>query len=426
MKNILVIGGGLAGLSSAVYLSDNFNVTLIEASPKLGGRTYSFSPKNFAGEVDNGQHIMMGCYDSTLNFIKKINSFEKLQISDLLEVNFVTSKSKIIKLSSPHKFYPINLVQAILNYKAVPFLTRIKMLGFMQSVNMVSEKKLLEITAEELLIKFRQNKEARESLWDILIVGTMNTTPENVSANLFVKVLNKIFLNGNNGSKIIIPKKGLSEIFSKPASKYIEQKSGKILIGERVQKVLVEKNRAVKVFSSKHEFENFDHIVIAVPPFSLKDLGLGIKIPGFNFSPIVNIHFELTENPFKEKFYGIIGSLIHWVFVKEKGISITISGAVQIAGLSSGEILNITIAELEKYFPGFNKNIITNSLVVKEKRATFIPDNRNEKIRREFENEFANISFAGDWTNTGLPSTIESAVMSGKIAAEKIISGAIN
>ncbi len=100
MKKVIVIGGGFAGLSASVDLAENnFEVTLIEASPKLGGRAYSVEDPEF-GSFDNGQHILMGCYDETISFLEKIGSYSKLDIQDSLSIPFVRPGGAIYKLTA--------------------------------------------------------------------------------------------------------------------------------------------------------------------------------------------------------------------------------------------------------------------------------------------------------------------------------------
>jgi len=146
------------------------------------------------------------------------------------------------------------------------------------------------------------------------------------------------------------------------------------------------------------------------------------EIGKIEYSSILNIHLWLKENPFKQKFYGLIGSSIHWVFNHGKHISLTTSNANEYSETKNDLIVEKFCSELEKYFPIFKRDLVVDTKVIKEKRATFIPDTQSEIIREKVNSPFTNFIMAGDWANTGLPSTIESAVNSGKAAAEKIIS----
>ena len=131
MSDYIVIGGGFAGLSAAVHLaSRGKKVELIEASQKLGGRAYSFTDKSTGTVIDNGQHIMMGCYYDTIDFLKKIKTADNLDFQKSLEINFVKAGGNSYKLKCPKRFYPFNLLRGILNYKAVSLKDRFKIVDF--------------------------------------------------------------------------------------------------------------------------------------------------------------------------------------------------------------------------------------------------------------------------------------------------------
>ncbi|WP_337867102.1 oleate hydratase, partial [Ignavibacterium sp.] len=125
MKKVLVIGGGLAGLTAAAFLVKNkFDVTLLEASPKLGGRVYSFFDEETKTEIDNGQHILMGCYSETLTLLKMINASQNFHIGGdkknhkQLVINYLDKNQKQFKLQSSRLPYPFNLLSALLSFKA--------------------------------------------------------------------------------------------------------------------------------------------------------------------------------------------------------------------------------------------------------------------------------------------------------------------
>src|SRR3989339_1581453 len=129
MKKCLVIGGGFAGLSASAHLSNaGYNVELIEASPKLGGRAFSFIHKPSSTLINNGQHIMMGCYNETLKFFSLINALDKIEIQENLLDNFLRPWFELYQLKSSSLYYPFNLLSAILRYTAISFQERLSIL----------------------------------------------------------------------------------------------------------------------------------------------------------------------------------------------------------------------------------------------------------------------------------------------------------
>ncbi|KAF0152805.1 MAG: crtP [Ignavibacteria bacterium] len=432
MKHVIVIGGGLAGLSTAVYISEKgIKVTLLEASPKLGGRAYSISNQNQNDVYDNGQHLMMGCYNETLSFLKKIGSHELVEIQKNMEVTFVEEGGIVNKLSAPGIFYPFNLLTAVLKYKALSLRNRFRVINFIMDLSCCADEDLKDLSVIEWLLQKNQNDETLKKFWEILIVGTMNTTPEKASAQIFDEVLREVFLGGNRASKIVIPKVGLSELFSIPADKFLKSLKCEALTSEKVEKVLLDNNIINKIKTNKHEYEKFDAVVFAIPPHSFDKIlfldsrghaathRFQLAFNEFKYSSILNIHLWLKENPFKEKFYGFIESEIHWLFNHGKHISLTVSSADSLCKIENEKIVEDFYSELKIYFPIFKKELVTEWKVIKEKRATFIPDCASNELRKSIASPFPNMFFAGDWTDTELPATIEGAVLSGKLAAQK-------
>lgn len=425
MAKCLVIGGGFAGLSAAVYLSkNNHDVHLIEAAPKLGGRAYSFnySPQNKI--IDNGQHIMMGCYRYTLEFLKEISVLDKLEFQKKLTVNFIGKGGREFKLTAASVPYPINLLFAIMNYDALSSSEKFRVVKLILNLLFTSTEKLRDKTVLEWLTSEKQNDNTLKSLWEILAIGTLNASIDVASASTFAKVLKEIFFKGNKASTIILPKTGLSEMYCYAAESYIKNHGGKISLSEKLTSIDVEGYRLIKVVTNKAAYNDFDFVISTIPSYALEKVGItnsSVNFHGeFKFSPILNIHLWLDENSFSEKFYGLINSKIHWVFNHQSHITITTSAADELIELDNDKIIETISNELMDYFPSLKKSMIKEFKIIKGKRATFVPSISTELNRKKITSPYQNLILAGDWTNTGLPSTIESAVKSGVNAASLV------
>jgi hydroxysqualene dehydroxylase len=426
MKKVIVVGGGLAGLTTAVYLSEqSINVTLLEASPKLGGRTYSLYNDRFNDYYDNGQHIMMGCYEETIAFQKKINSYNKIFIPQSLEINFVARNNIQYNLKAPRYGYPLNLLFAIMNYKALSMKERFKIIDLFLDLMCCFERDLKELSVAEWFKSEHQSSNAIKSFWKIIVVGALNTSMEKASAEIFAEILERMFLQGNFASTILLPNTNLSELFCKPAQNFLESRNNNVILSRRVSG-LKSANRLITVVESDGEVLNdFDAVVFAVPPYALQKIfgdNFPMQVPDLKYSPIINVHLWLSSNPFTKRFYGLIDSDVHWLFNHGKHISLTSSSADKLIPLESDEIKRHFCDELENYFSVFHHSTVLDSKVIKEKRATFIPDKSSIDSRKNFYSQYDNLFFAGDWIDTELPSTIESAVLSGKLAAQKVVS----
>ncbi|MEJ2195620.1 MAG: FAD-dependent oxidoreductase, partial [Ignavibacteriaceae bacterium] len=248
IKKCIVIGGGIAGLTSAAYLTNKgFSVTLLESTPKLGGRAYSFKDQISNDVIDNGQHILMGCYTNTLKFIKLIGAEDNFIFQKYLEVNFLKSGSDPIKLKSFGVLYPLNILFGLLHFKAITFRDRVSIIRFMIKIPIVSSKRLKNQNVREWLESENQSEEVIKSLWQIIAVGALNTDIENASAVTFRDILIQIFFSGNFSSTIILPKYGLSQSYVNDAVKFIEKNNGILQLSFSVEELVISENNIVEI-----------------------------------------------------------------------------------------------------------------------------------------------------------------------------------
>jgi hydroxysqualene dehydroxylase len=423
MKKVVVIGGGFAGLSAASFLSNSgFKIELLEASPKLGGRAYSLIDKESGAIIDNGQHILMGCYSDTLSFLNLIGSGHNLNIQSHLSINFVRNNFEICPLSTNSSLYPFNLLHAVFNYSALSFYEKLIFIRFFAKIYLYTDKELQKMTVIEWLLKENQTLNLIKSFWEILAVAALNTDIQKASAKIFAAVLKQIFFRGNNASVIILPSLGLSETYCVNAVKYINSKGGDISFPEQVIKLNIQDNIIKEIITNKRTIVSFDYVISAVPLYALKKIVNDnfLSRLEFDYSSILTVHLFLKHNAYTETFYGLIDSPVQWVFNNGSHLTIVISNAVKIIDKSAEQIIEMVLLELKKYLHLDQNEIITYT-IIKEKRAAFIPSNDIVDKRPSASTPFKNLFLAGDWTNTGLPSTIESAVRSGRLVADNII-----
>lgn len=424
MKNCLIVGAGLAGLSAGVFLSKkNIQVTILESSPKLGGRAYSFYHHNTNTYFDNGQHILMGCYDSTLRFLEITGSTDKLFSQDSLRVVYVEDGGKQSTLYSRGKIFPFNLVFGLLNFNLFTIRERVLLLKLFAKLIYANPNDIVNIDAENWLIRNGQTKNLLDKFWNHFIISTLNANPRNVSAEILVGILKTMFLRNNKSSTILIPKVGLSQLFYTGAENYIQRRGGNISLNERVIEFEFEKTKINRILSNRKTYSEYDFVISALPLRSLRRIE-GVE-PKFNFqmeySPILSVHILLKKNIFKEQFYGLINSKIDWIFNHVDFISIVKSYASDLITLKKEEIQFIIRDEIKRYFPQFSSDHILDQKVIKERFATFIPSLETELFRKNISSPAENLILAGDWTYTGYPSTIEGAILSGELAAKKVI-----
>jgi uncharacterized protein with NAD-binding domain and iron-sulfur cluster len=276
---------------------------------------------------------------------------------------------------------------------------------------------------KEWLEKENQSQAIQDAFWRILAVGALNTSIEKASAKIFIDILKQIFMKGNKAATIVLPKYGLSESYCKNAEEYVVKSGGEIILSEPVEKIVISEDMVTEIHSSKKVFLDFDVVISAIPAFAMNriiDNEIEISIPDLKYSSILNIYLWLKENVIPDGFFGLINSPLHWVFNKGSHLNIVISDADELMNKSDEDLVEMVKDEIKKFFL-LDPELITGCKIIKEKRATFIPSNDVINSRPSQKTSIKNLILAGDWVNTGLPSTIESAVKSGRVAAELVI-----
>ena len=442
MKKVTIIGGGLAGLSAAVELSSaGFRVTLIEQRRFLGGRAYSFFDKNTGLELDNGQHILMGCYENTFRFLEKIGVTDKLYFLKNFCVDFLDTTGTAYRLNCLPLPAPFHILSGILRFKAISLSERIRMLNMAKGVmfgNTTNSSHDLTIT--EWLKRLGQGEKARETLWDIITLATMNEHPDKSSAAIFRNVMKKAFFSLRRNSRIVLPVVPLSRLFAEAAEIYINKNGGSIEKGIAVSELLTGNNSVSGVKLKDGRVFHGDYYISAVPYYSVQRLLAGTagflgtelnSVPGLRPSPIISIHLLFNKPLTEQTFVALLNSPIQWVFNKEKIfrdttyrglLSLVISGAHEYIDVPSEKLVERALRELKKVFPDTSPARLLCSKVIKERHATFSPQPGVDKFRPSQKTSIKNLFLAGDWTDTGLPATIEGAVLSGHKCAKAIVS----
>ena len=425
MAKYLVVGGGLAGLSTSVYLTESgHEVELIEGSPKLGGRSYSFFNNQFNAEIDNGQHIFMGSYQQTIDFLEIISADNLPEYQSHLRIKFLERGGVEHVLDSRSSFYPFNLLIALINYSALNNFEKLNVLKLFLKILLNQRKDLNDITVSEWLLENNQSTNLVKSLWEIIGIGALNTQLREASANLFKVIIKKMFIAGNKSSTIVLPNVPLSKLFIEPCMNYFDKKRIKYWLSERLISLNSSGNLVRNITTTRGERSDFDGLVLAIPPSAISKINseneiLHQDILNMETSPIVSVHFKTSNLITEEKFIGLINSKIHWIFNNGTHYSLVISAADDLLSLNNSEIINIVKQEIEEFFQ-VNKPLKIESVkVIKEKKATLKSTLENESLRSKIKSNFKNLEFAGDWTNTQLPCTIEGAILSGKLCSDK-------
>lgn len=437
-KSVIIIGGGLAGLASAVFLGrEGLDVSVYESSPKPGGRTYSYFDKEKQIYLDNGQHILAGWYKNTFEYLKVIGTYDKLKQTDRMRLVFCGRDKQPYIFENGNSSGILGLISGIYNFKGFKLNDKIK---FLKVKALLDNKRyppdyLEKHNAAELLDELRQTVNLKKYFWHPFIYAAFNTSPENVGAKLFVNLVRKGTELMKNMS-VILSDLNLNELFIDKAIDYLNNKSAKIYLNTGIKKINPENGLIKNVETADGKTLTADYYISAVPNYSIKKLfeneedsiyfGEAEKLKS---SAIISVHlfFKNSLNlKIKEDMIGLVDSVVQWIFVKsERHLCLVISGSDYILNnlteKENSEIYKICIDDLRSCIAGFDDNDISDYKVIKEKRATFLPEKGSEKFRFKQISKFNNLFIAGDWTDTGYPSTIESAIKSAKICTDLIV-----
>ncbi len=436
--DVLIIGGGVAGLAAAVELSRlGRSVHLVEQKPKLGGRTYSFIHPESGDAVDNGQHLMMGCYHSTLKYLSMIGRIDRVEIQRQLSIVFRHPDNPAAVLRSAPLPAPFNILAGLMRLNTLTPSQRIALLRVGAQLlfrNPGTDKHLQEVTVAQWLEELGQPEENKKYLWDIIAIGALNDSTEKISAALFVKVLQSAFFGSRMNSSMVIPKKGLSDVLVDGAEEYILRRKGTI---SRNTSVIRADHSDGSIFALQLSGGTTIRprcVISAVPYFDIPKIfgdasGIGLnRLDAFVSSPIITIHLWFDAHFVREQFAALIDSPIHWVFNKsviyqnEEGLmylALVVSGAHNLVEMEKESLVELAHNELKRFYPAARISAVVHSLIIKEKRATFSPKVGMEQFRPSHRTSVKNLFLAGDWTDTKLPATIEGAVQSGFDAAKE-------
>ena len=452
----IIIGGGISGLSAAVELSAlGRKILLLEQRQHCGGRTHSFFNAATNSFVDNGQHLMMGCYHATRRFLRLISADHLALLQPTLRINFLYPYQEHNNFACVQFPAPSHLVGGLLGFTAIPFKDRLKMLTVANKLINTSPEKELELdrfTVEEWLTKLGQSDISRKYFWDVITIGALNNYPKNVSALMLFRVLRAAFLGDSKNASLLIPKVGLSELFVNPAVQFIKTHGGEVRTDIGVKSIILERTNVRSVRTSEGEELQAKSFISAIPWYSFEEIQSASHFKsklecdrkvilsdspvrsGFKSSPIISIHLWLDREITDLDFAALLETRIQWLFNKSKllnekregtvirqYLSLVISGAEEFVSLNKKQLVEIAMEDLRRVLPQARDVKVIHSLVIKEKRATFLPSPGLEALRPNARTKFDNLFLAGDWTATGYPATIEGAVMSGKKAAELIV-----
>ena len=442
-KDVLIIGGGFAGLAAGVALGKaGRRVRLLEQKPYLGGRARSFREAATGSIVDNGQHLLMGCYHETFKFLETIGTRDTIRLEPQLRARFLDPGRKVSELRCPNLPSPWHLLAGVSLSNSFSFSEKIDILrmgrALRSGANASEAATSAEgLTVEEWLGRLGQSERLQRNFWDLICIAAMNEDPRIASAVLFERVLRRALFTSPLDSRLGVPRKGLSDCYTDAAARTIRSQGGEVELRRDVRGLIISEGACKGVRLADGALIEAETVVSAVPwyvfPGFLSPDLMG-SAPFFSGlerlkpAPIISIYLWFDRPVTALAFAGLRGTTIQWLFNKgrimgtsENYLSLVLSGAHDHIARSKEDLRDTALSELASLLPGVQGAKLVHSLVIKERLATFSPSVDAESMRPAAQTPIRGLYLAGDWTDTGLPATIEGAVQSGYTAAAQIL-----
>ncbi len=436
----MVIGGGLAGLAAACSLAERgVTVTLIERRNYLGGRAFSYIDPHTGMELDNGQHVFLRCCTEYIDFLKKIGAFGQTMLQERLRVTVADRSGKQGTLSSTRFLpAPLDVLPSLVLYRHLGLLDRLRIVRGMMSIRRTDRERehegLESISFRDWLLQHGQNDRTISTLWELITLPILNDTIDAVSAYMGIMAFQDSLLAGKGMADLGYSRVGLSTLVSEGARQYIETRGGRLIMGRRVSSLQIHDGRVAGVTLGE-ETISADAVISALPWDGLErlltseDAGTplsAVSPPQLEWAPIVGLHIGYDRPVMNEPFLTVVDSPIQWVFNRslmqesadtDSRLLVSISAAWQEAGMTEDELRGMAEAELRPVLPETRDASMTFFRVVKQPQATFrcLPGIQDRRPAQS--TTVPGLFLAGDWTQTGWPATMESAVRSGNLAA---------
>jgi len=424
--HVVVVGGGLAGLAASLALADHgMRVSVLEKNPRLGGRATSYRLPS--GEsIDNCQHVTLRCCTNLEDFFRRAGVADKIHFHD--QLIFADSKGrrgciKPSKLPAPLHLAPSFVAFPLLTLRDKFSIAR----AMLRIVTSGGSPKIGDgTTMLEWLRKEKQTPGAIDHFWRVVLVSALNEELDRTDARYGILVFWKAFLSNSAGFGMGIPAVPLADLYASCCAP-IQNHGGEVRTRCLVNQLDLSNGNVAAVRLDGGDEVRGDYYVLAVPFDRLvklvpEEIGRTEMFTNLSVSPITGVHMWFDRPVMNEPFLTSIDHTIQWIFNRtNQYIQVVISASRDLANRSQQEIVDVCRHELNELLPAAKEASLLRAVVIRENSATFSPAPGCDRWRPSQRTVVRNLFLAGDWTNTGWPATMESAVRSGYQAAEAIL-----
>jgi hydroxysqualene dehydroxylase len=409
-RTVHIIGAGLAGLSAAIELTQRGErVTVHEATSVAGGRCRSYHDQVLGMTIDNGNHLLLSGNHAAQRYLKLLGAEDRLVGPPKAEFPFFDLASKeqwTLRINDGRiPWWIFNSGKRVPGTRALDYLPMARLL-WAQKDRAVGE-----------VVRF--TGPLYERLMRPLLLAALNIEPSAGSAALAGAIIRETLVLGGQACRPLVAREGLGSALIEPALALLQKRNSPVRMGHQLHRLHAAGTRVetLDFGVDKIALESDDVVILAVPPYAASALVADLKVPT-EFRAIVNAHFRIDPAPYQPAILGLINSTTEWVFAFPGRVATTISAGDRLIDTPRDALARTIWSEVAAAtgLPGD----LPPWQIVRERRATFAATPEQDALRPGPQTRFTNVLLAGDWTNTGLPATIESAIRSGRRAADLV------
>jgi squalene-associated FAD-dependent desaturase len=430
--HVVIIGAGWAGLAAAVELSRaDIRITLVEAAKQAGGRARCVETQGLA--FDNGQHLMLGAYSEMLRLLRVIGVPEEQVFHRRpLRLEMRTPRQEDVRIEFPALPAPWHVVAGFARARGLSGSERYRALALCTQLFFSGFKLAKDCSVAAWLQSTRQPERLIKALWEPLCLAALNTPLDQASALIFIHVLHEAFAGKRRDADMLFPRVDLGAAFPQPALEFIRAHGGKLRFGERVSSLQISDGRIAGVIT-RRDVIHADQVVMAVTPNEalrlmqphslLQDTGRQLAL--LRYEPICTVYLQYPAGiRLGCEMLGLLDGTGQWLLdLGDAGhpgrMAVVISGPGPHMALDNAALCADVTAQIGAHFPHWPAP--THSLLIREKRATFSCHTDVAALRPGTRTAVTGCCLAGDYTDTGLPATLEGALRSGVRAAREIL-----
>jgi hydroxysqualene dehydroxylase len=409
-RTVHIVGAGLAGLSAALKLSGRGERVIVhEATAFAGGRCRSYHDATLGMTIDNGNHLLLSGNHAALDYLRDIGAADRLVGPPSADFSFadVTSGERwALRINDGRlPWWIFDPARRLPGTRPLDYAPLARLLWASRGKS-VGET----ISCKGLLY---------QRLVEPLLLAALNIDPPHGSAKLASAVIRETIAAGGRACRPLVARDGLGSTLIEPALETLQQRGAAVRLEHQLRALRFAADRVEALDFGKETIvlTGDDAIVLAVPPYAAASLVRGLEVPT-EFRAIVNAHFRIEPPAGAPPIIGVLNGTVQWIFSFPGRVSITISAGDALIGSPRDELAKTIWSDVSRV-TGLPP-ALPPWQIVRERRATFAATPAQDAKRPGARTQWRNFVLAGDWTDTGLPATIEGAIRSGNRAADTI------